>query len=1021
MNRKRGFQAIGSVIVPLLAFLLVGTAWAAPRATSTTSPEPLAKPTVVWHEHFDGNTIDCIMTNNGKLVDDDVTGSSAMEWPKGTDKFIDFASGLWLVGIGHDDGNYYTACAEYTSELVPGPWGSVSGDAAYRIYKINSDGTGDWDVWPVDQGAPVDENGDPKIIGDQTLFWVCNDGNVAAHSNLFSTPPMNVEIRMTVFGYNRADPLGQIMFIKWEFIHKGTQQFDSCYVALWDDPDLGDANDDLVGCDPDLGLGYCYNGYPTDATYSDTPPALGFDFFQGPEVPPGSGEYLDMTSFAWYYNGAPDPFDDPEIASEAYWFMNGYAGDGTPYIDHEGNETQFPFSGDPLAGTGHLDGKVVSPGDRRFLMSSGPFVLAPGDTQVVMGAKIIAQATTNRTAVAMLKFNDAYAQTAYDGGFQVPSPLKPKVEIAELDQEFVLSWDEAHEGVESYDFAGYQFEGYNIYQGQSVAGPWTRIATFDMDNEFDVIFDQTLDPETSLPISLPSQVGSNSGLRRYLIIDEDVLTQRDFSNYRTYYFAVTSYLVNPDAAAIPRTVESAKDAYALFAQERFQEEPVGMAGDTVAVDHPVGTSDGSVVPIVLDPYALTGHDYEVSFYDVDGEILWKVRDETDDVDVVEDQSNQTGDDDYPIFDGMMVKVMGPPPGMKDWDIPGGTRRFTWGGGASGWGLEGFEGAMGWWQPATWWGSGYEYPAELLKNVLLVLATVDTDGNFDPDDPNVSYGYRYLRAASSPPARPEFAPFIVNPGPGYAYQDFTKGVPLAAYDYEDPDNPRRLAVGHFENNVEVGMVDGKYWPPDYTVADNTAVREFLYIFDVDYSETPDPSLEIENTNDMPIMWSVVAARRGNVPFSPDQTGDDQFLILANHINSTADIFAFTPEAPTAGDQVAEASLDEINVVPNPYFAFNPQERIATTRMVTFTHLPGSGVTIRIFTLDGTLVKTIDDDERIDQETIDTPMAYWYLRNEGDVPVASGMYIAFIEIDTDDFKGEKVLKMAVFMPEERLDFF
>jgi len=191
--------------------------------------------------------------------------------------------------------------------------------------------------------------------------------------------------------------------------------------------------------------------------------------------------------------------------------------------------------------------------------------------------------------------------------------------------------------------------------------------------------------------------------------------------------------------------------------------------------------------------------------------------------------------------------------------------------------------------------------------------------------------------------------------------------------------------------------------------------------VDYSETPDPSLEIENTNDMPIMWSVVAARRGDVAFSPDSTGQDQFLILANHINSTADIFAFTPEAPAAGDQVAEVSLDEINVVPNPYFAFNPQERIATTRFVTFTHLPFDGVTIRIFTLDGTLVKVIDDDERSEDpegSTLNTPMARWDLRNEGDVPVASGMYIAHIEVEN---VGDKILKFAVFMPEERLDFF
>jgi len=417
MSRKREFMAIGTLIMPLLTLLLLSTAWAAPRATSATGKEPLAKPTIISHEHFDGNTIDCTITNDGLIVDQRVSGASGMEWPKGTGKTIDYASGLWLAGIGHDDSMIRTACVEYSSELVPGNWGQNQQEERFRIYKINKDGTGDWDVWPADQGAPVDSLGNPLLLGDQTLFFVCNDGYAPQHANVFSTPPMDVEFRVTIFGYDHADPLGNIMFVKWEFINRGTQQFDSCFVALWDDPDLGDASDDLVGCDTTLGLGYCYNGFPTDSHYGSTPPALGFDFFQGPEVPWGSGNYLGMTAFAWYYNGAPDPFDDPGIASEAYWFMNGYAGDGTPYTDHLGNPTRFPFYGDPVSGTGHLDGEVTSPGDRRFLMSSGPFNLAPGDTQVVVGAKVIAQGTNRLNSVTALRSFDNYAQMAYDNYF----------------------------------------------------------------------------------------------------------------------------------------------------------------------------------------------------------------------------------------------------------------------------------------------------------------------------------------------------------------------------------------------------------------------------------------------------------------------------------------------------------------------------------------------------------------------------------------------------------------------------
>ena len=67
---------------------------------------------------------------------------------------------------------------------------------------------------------------------------------------------MGIEVRCTIFGFNKADPLGNIMFMRFEVEKKGGLTLDSCYVALWDDPDLGDASDDLVACDTTLSLGY---------------------------------------------------------------------------------------------------------------------------------------------------------------------------------------------------------------------------------------------------------------------------------------------------------------------------------------------------------------------------------------------------------------------------------------------------------------------------------------------------------------------------------------------------------------------------------------------------------------------------------------------------------------------------------------------------------------------------------------------------------------------------------------------
>ena len=47
-----------------------------------------------------------------------------------------------------------------------------------------------------------------------------------------------------------------------------------------------------MGCDVNLGLGFCYNGDAEDegaAGYGFNPPAIGVDFFQGPLADPNDG------------------------------------------------------------------------------------------------------------------------------------------------------------------------------------------------------------------------------------------------------------------------------------------------------------------------------------------------------------------------------------------------------------------------------------------------------------------------------------------------------------------------------------------------------------------------------------------------------------------------------------------------------------------------------------------------------------------------------------------------------------
>lgn len=105
-----------------------------------------------------------------------------------------------------------------------------------------------------------------------------------------------------------------------------------------------------------------------------------------------------------------------------------------------------------------------------------------------------------------------------------------------------------------------------------------------------------------------------------------------------------------------------------------------------------------------------------------------------------------------------------------------------------------------------------------------------------------------------------------------------------------------------------------------------------------------------------------------------------------------------------------SLDLVNIVPNPYYAFSAYENSPIDNRVKFTNLPPS-CEISIYTLDGALVRRI----RKDDETTEVD---WTLKNNAGVPIASGLYI--IHVDAGEL-GEKVLKWMGVMRELDLDSF
>jgi hypothetical protein len=93
---------------------------------------------------------------------------------------------------------------------------------------------------------------------------------------------------------------------------------------------------------------------------------------------------------------------------------------------------------------------------------------------------------------------------------------------------------------------------------------------------------------------------------------------------------------------------------------------------------------------------------------------------------------------------------------------------------------------------------------------------------------------------------------------------------------------------------------------------------------------------------------------------------------------------------------QSDLDQIRVVPNPYYAYTSYENNALDNRIKITNLPQQA-TVTIYNVNGTLVRQLTKDS---QETY----MDWDLKNFAGIPIAGGIYI----IHVNTMEGERVLK-------------
>ena len=277
----------------------------------------------------------------------------------------------------------------------------------------------------------------PEIRGDEAILFIQNDNCQHTESE---ARPLGVEILGMVYAYANELELNNTIFLSYTIRNKSENNYQDLYIGFFSDFDIGYSDDDYVGCDSTLNLGYGYNGLEIDGTgqinaYGDNPPAQGVMFLN-----------QKMSAFM-YFNKSSDsgPYILPSIL--CYNYLKAYWRDGRPltyggtgYNPTSTEITKYAFSGDPETGTGWTEVNAGNtPDDRRGMLSAGPFTLPANESICIDIALPWARSTQGYlNSVTLLKESAQAIQQFYNQQNYVDYCNNP-VGIKEIENNFDIT------------------------------------------------------------------------------------------------------------------------------------------------------------------------------------------------------------------------------------------------------------------------------------------------------------------------------------------------------------------------------------------------------------------------------------------------------------------------------------------------------------------------------------------------------------------------------------------------------
>ena len=389
---------------------------------------------------------------------------------------------------------------------------------------------------------------------------------------------------------------------------------------------------------------------------------------------------LPISSFVVYFNGVP-ALGDPNDINEARNYALGFDRFGVapnpcppppttfPYGDMRGGvdcllyEPRFWFWGDPVTDKGWICNQNR---DVRQMTNTGPFVLNKNEENEIVIAYVVGRGADPLDGITKTRAIDDGAQNIFDLNFLAPTPPPaPVVTLSSSDTFIDISWEtkrqvEYKSITPTWDLG---FEGYQIWAFKTnipediVSGQPNSVllAKYDLNNFIKNIYKENSEtggiellyevssPEFQMDSSL--YVNPETGRIRLRIFNDPFSPNTPVVKGRPYYFAVTSYALNYLAlvykAGPENPIGTPGDYYLssfAFAQEAENIRSIRsiVVGES-ALNPPVvvqpankisGASRGNVGYDVINNEALTGQNYEVTFFkdvsSVPYSMFWKL-------------------------------------------------------------------------------------------------------------------------------------------------------------------------------------------------------------------------------------------------------------------------------------------------------------------------------------------------------------------------------------------------------------